>query len=525
MDDNNKKTGSFFTGDDGLLPPMEDLPPLAPLPKLPPLYPPASSERTASPRANPPQSQNTSADAPYWDAPRQSAPRSNPPHASSPRARDKFVVHIEDESDESPAEAPRYNGEVYFSNPPRKPAPPVRTAAQKPAALRTPARPQTGTRPKKRRLDPGASLSYFLVCAVIVLISGVVSAFAISCINDVLAINRDESVVRVDIPDKATTSEVIDLLHDSDLIRQPAFCKLFYETLYKLKNPIKTDDKTGEPIPRKPLTYNSGVYYLNADMGLEGMLSEFRFVRTSPKTVTLVFPEGYSIYQIAKRLDSSGVCKAEHFYAALEKTNFMEEYSSLHGLKDSADRTQLLEGYLFPAKYQFFEDENANSVIRRFLAAFNERWTPEYQKKADKLKLTMDQVIILASIIQREADNEEQMGGISMVLHNRMKNTVDYPTLGCDSTGDYILKDVQNVLGEETAKIYFEKYNTRGTAAFPPGPICNPGTAAIEAALNPEQSMKKYFFFRHDKNGKIYWAVTAGEHYRNGVTVDAVNAK
>ena len=509
MDDDKKQSGNFFTDDNGLLPPMEELPPLAPPPKLPPLYPPAS------PRTNPPQ--------------RNSAQRNPVPPVNSPRVKEKFVVHIEEASDESPAEAPRYNGEVYFSHPPRKSAQPAQAkpdakplrtgqaarATQRAAAQRAKA--------KKRRLDFGASVSYLLVCIIIALIAGGISAFAISCINDVLAINRDKTIVRVDIPDNASTAEVIDLLHESDLIHRPAFCKVFYDLLYKLKNPIQTDDKTGESIPRKPLSYNSGVYYLDADMGLEGLLNEFRFIRSSPKTVSLVFPEGYSVYQIAKRLDDAGVCKAEHFYAALEKTDFAQEYSSLHDLKDSPERTQLLEGYLFPAKYQFFEEENANSVIRRFLAAYNERWTPEYQQKADKLKLSMDQIIILASVIQREADNEEQMGGISMVLHNRMKNTVDHPTLGCDSTGDYILKDMQGALGAENAQAYFEKYNTRGTAAFPPGPICDPGKAAIEAALNPDESMKKYFFFRHDKNGKIYWATTAGEHYRNGETVNAVN--
>lgn len=433
----------------------------------------------------------------------------------SPRTKEKFVVEIDEQQSADSAEPMPYKGEIYFSNPPRKTAQ-SQNASKNSAQNKNQNTTKNAIKKKKPGekkplLDRRASVLYLTVCVLAVLVAGLLATSAISCANDVLAISRSGPQVSVTVPTNAQTGELIDLLHDKGLIHNPVFCKLFYNLTFWMK----TRGDSAEEIEEAKPNYNSGVYYVEPDMGLEGMLNSFRFVRTTPKTVNLVFPEGFSLYQVVTRLDAAGVCDANYLYTALEESDF--QYPFLKGLQDGDDRTQKLEGYLFPARYEFFEKENANSVIRRFLSAFQNNWTTAYQEKADKLGLTVDEVLILASIIQREAASQEQMAGISMVLHNRLKDPVQYPSLGCDATRDYVTNNVQSVLGEDGSRKYLESYDTYAVEGLPPGPICNPGLDAIEAALNPQNpdsSGKSYFYFQHDKSGNIYYAITLGDHVR-----------
>ena len=115
-------------------------------------------------------------------------------------------------------------------------------------------------------------------------------------INDVLAITRSDEIVTVNIPSDATTNEVIDILSDNGLVKQKTFCKVFYSAMDWFKNLNKTK-KPGPP------NYLSGVYYVQKNLGLEGYLPEFKEVRKSADTVSLAFPEGWTIYQMFERLD------------------------------------------------------------------------------------------------------------------------------------------------------------------------------------------------------------------------------
>ena len=157
-------------------------------------------------------------------------------------------------------------------------------------------------------------------------------------------------------------------------------------------------------------------------------------------------------------------------------------------------------------------DYNANSVIERFLKRFDEIWTDEFQARADELGMTVDEVVRLASIIQREAANTKQMSAISSVLHNRLNHSMSFPTLDCDSTYNYIDTYVRPVVGDVRAEAYRSAYNTYECEKLPVGAICNPGQDAIKAALYPDNS--DYYYFQHDKKGNIYLARTNAEHNR-----------
>lgn len=424
---------------------------------------------------------------------------------------EKFVVHI-DENDIAPEqdEAPVYKGEVYFSNHP------VKKNVKQSAAKGTTAVKKSG---KVSGSDTVVLTAFILV---ILTISFLLSLLAISCLNDALAINRGNEIITVNIPEGATTNEIIDILDDSGLIKNKAFCKIFYKVSSAAKGTGVTSDmnkleQIGHRIkvlfvgPDEP-DYISGVYYLQPSMGLEGMLCEFREVQAGPRTVTLVFPEGWSVPQIAARLEEYGVCDSSYFFKALNESAF--DYQVLSSAVESDNRTYRLEGYLFPSTYDFFEGESANIAIRRMLDAFDDVWIDEYDKRAKALGYSVDEIITIASIIQREAADESQMGLVSSVIHNRLKNpSVSNGRLECDSTKDYIKNYITPITDVNLVNKYTDAYNTYLSQGLPPGPICNPGEAAIKAALYPSDT--NYYYFCHDKFGNIYMAKTKSEHDSN----------
>lgn len=408
----------------------------------------------------------------------------------------KFEVHIDDDDllvESQDDSKPEYKGEIYFSNvKPVKPAPQTNSK----------------TKPAKKPNVYG-SLTVFL--AVLLIMTTAISAFAISCVNDIVAFGRSDESVMVTVPLDADTNDIINLLADEGLIKQKAFCKLFYTAIDKIKNINKKNVK--EPV------YLSGVYDVEKNMGLEGFLYEFRETQAGKDTVTVSIPEGWSIYQIAERLEKYDVCSKQRFLSSVSGTTF--EYDFCKDINAGTSRTLLLEGYLYPNTYEFYVDSDANSVIRKFLDETKEQWSDEYQKQAEKLGYSMDEILTIASIIQREAANTDQMGDISSVIHNRLSHSASWPTICCDSTETYVDKFVSSNVTAAQSMLYAQMYNTYNNAGLPPGPICNPGDDAIHAALFPNDT--NYYFFRHDKYGKIYLAVTQAEHDANANKVLRAN--
>lgn len=443
------------------------------------------------------------------------------------------------DGDEYMSDLPVYKGEVYFSNharsgrsgqaqrPPTGENPLNSVRTPRPQGAPSGARPSSAARqtsrgtapPGKRKSKKKGAVTITRTARVLIIIAlctAVLSGIAITCINDVLAINKDSEPVTVEIPANATTSEVIDILGDSGLISRPLMCKMLYGVLNDIKKSSKTS-KSSEP------KYIEGIFYLKANMGLEGMLNKLKETQNYSETVTLSFPEGWSVYQIFKKLEEYGVCDADYLYKAANSVNFNYGFLSSAKSNDSSDRYMLLEGYFFPDTYEFFVDLNANSVIERFLQNFDNKWTDKFDARAKEMGLTVDDVIRIASIIQREAANDEQMPPISSVLHNRLNNYVTYPTLDCDSTYNYVTNFVKPIAGEVLSDRYMKNYNTYICDKLPKGAICNPGASAIEAALYPDKT--DYYFFQHDPKGKIYFAKTNAEHNKYKDRIALENAR
>lgn len=356
---------------------------------------------------------------------------------------------------------------------------------------------------KKKQRGSGIGKTYLFFLFVIVA-SMIISVYAIFCMNDILAITKPTSSVTVSYTQQiADSDEAIDLLAENGLIKCKHFCKLFV----KLRDTVITSSHLGGP-------YEAGVYYLNGKMGLEGMLMTLKGEQITGETVTLMFPEGASVPEVIDKLSDNDVCDKTALLSVIESTDF-NAYKLTKGLEAQESVPYRLEGFLFPETYEFYINESAASVIKRFLAQGDKIYTDEYAARAKELGYSDYEIIIIASIIQKEAANNDQMPEIAAIIENRLKDTVNFPTLGCQSTADYITNKVAPALSSTSAHtsdyymVYYNTNNASTVVGLPAGPICNPGQAAIEAALWPSDS-DEYFFF-HDTNGNMYTAKTYSE--------------
>ncbi len=431
-----------------------------------------------------------------------------------PKEKKKFVVHIDESLIDSPqsVEPKPQSGGIYFSNytkhhssshvqePPKAQH---KSSTKKKTAKHEHVSHEDTVRKVKDGIEKVGGKAAVGFLAFILISTILLSYVGITCLGDMLAINRSDENVTVDIPADATYSEIIDILKDNKLIKRKGFCKMFTK--------FRGFDEG---------TYLSGQYYLNSKMGVEGMLKDIMAAPVTAESISLSFPEGWTATQILEKLEKYDVCNSAKVLTAMRTGKY--NYDFLNDVTDNKNRFLKLEGYLFPDTYDFYVDADPNYVITKFLDNFNSKWEDEYDNRAAELGLSRDEIITIASIIQKEAANSDQMKVISSVIHNRLNHQADYPTLGCDSTALYISNYVTPTVGEAQGAVYYSAYDTSAIKGLPPGPICNPGIDAIRAALYPSDT--DYYFFAHDKAGNIYTASTFKEHKNNLVLIIKANS-
>lgn len=322
------------------------------------------------------------------------------------------------------------------------------------------------------------------------------STIAMQFINDILVIDKQGGSVSVEIPEGSDFDDVFNILEQEGLIKQRTLCYIFF----------KLREYDGEK-------YEPGIYYLDRDAGIEINIETIMVKKSGTKgTVRLTFPEGWTIAQIFEKIEKYDVCTADKLYANLDIVG--KQYGFITAIEENSERYLKYEGYLFPDTYDFFIDESPASVLKKLFNNFDNKWTAEYDERAKELGLTVDEVINIAAMIQREAKDTSQMSTISSVIHNRLAAASTYPTLEMNSTKDYIASlEKYDLFSEFYYELYLSNYNTYSSLGLPPGPICNPGSSAIKAALYPTDT--DYYFFMHSPTGEMYLARTAAEHNKN----------
>ncbi len=243
----------------------------------------------------------------------------------------------------------------------------------------------------------------------------------------------------------------------------------------------------------------AGEYELSSSMNLSRILSKIEKGEVLVHSFTI--PEGYNIRQIAQILEEKGLAGKESFIALTKDAKFISQL----GIPAKS-----LEGYLFPDTYRVFREMKEEEEIIKFLVSqFNKKVTEEDRKRAEELGFTFHEIIILASIIEKETSAPEERMLISSVFHNRLKAK---RPLQADPTVIYALGETfAGNLDKEDLGID-SPYNTYKYRGLPPGPIGNPGREAIQAALYPADVGYLYFVSRND--GTHEFSSSLEEHNR-----------
>lgn len=246
----------------------------------------------------------------------------------------------------------------------------------------------------------------------------------------------------------------------------------------------------------------AGDYRLAKNLSLPELVREL--VR-GPIAVWVTIPEGFRREEIGQKLVLTLELSPD------KKENFLKDFAAL---------TQGREGFLFPDTYLFFKNASASAVVGRLTDNFNEKVDEEIVTQAKIQGLTKEELITLASVVERETLTDQERPIVAGILLKRLDIGM---ALQADATLQFAISNfkcqISNFQCEWWPTVISENktikspYNTYTNLGLPPGPIANPGLASIKAVANPEDS--PYLYYLHDKEGKIHYAQTLEEHGEN----------
>lgn len=355
-------------------------------------------------------------------------------------------------------------------------------------------------------------LASVVIWAIITVAVGVsLGHLAWVCASEILAFGRVEQKVTITITDNDTIDTITTKLHDAGLVKYPSLFK-FYAGISNAEKKI-----------------SAGTFDLNTAYDYHALVGGMSATSSYRKSVKIVIPEGYTCSQIFALLEEEGVCTA----AELEEFSMRGEIRErwfLEGL--SRDNKYCLEGFLSPDTYQFYINDTPSRVIGKFLDAFtakmnalavdprtqlaelNERLSKKMkangysQDYINAHQLTFQDLVTIASMIEKESANSVESYTVSAVIYNRLTHK-DYPNLQIDATVVYALGG-KNDLTQEDLQIE-SPYNTYKVEGLPPGPICNPGVYSFYAAFDPDD--EGYYYYALDPStGLHHFSKTYREH-------------
>ena len=341
-------------------------------------------------------------------------------------------------------------------------------------------------REKRTGLVGGLLLATFIICTSIVLAS-----IAWMAAVDVLGFASDDEQIDVQVPQDFTLEGITDMLFETGLIRHKALFNLYAE----YSNAIEKISP-GHYILNKNYDYRALVQGMTARAGVR--------VET-----TVTIPEGFTLAQIFSLLETEGVCSASDLWEAATHHDF-----NFHFLeKETLGNRLRLEGFLFPDTYNFFMDSTPQQALLRMLREFNRRFTEEYIERAEAMELSIREIIIIASMIEREAGDDAERSRIAAVIYNRLDSPA-FPLLQIDATIHYAIAGTGIPFSTELEN----EFNTYLHEGLPPGPIANPGILSIRAALFPDNTNE--FFYALNRFGTHNFFTNYNDH-TNFVNSDA----
>ncbi len=323
----------------------------------------------------------------------------------------------------------------------------------------------------KKQMIKYAAVSVVLLIVIIVMFS------------DMWGIGGGKATIDIKVHEGAGLSVITDSLSRFGIIKN----KFAFKVYARL---------TGEHV------YQKGIHRFNPSMSYRQIIKELEKMPES-EAYTVLIPEGYEIRQIADTLAEKGLINREVFLREAEVGNFDYDF-----VLDIPDRENRLEGYLYPDTYSFSNDMTEREIIGVMLDNFEKKVMPVYRESHSEKSL--DEIIKLASVIEREAANDNERGRVASVFVNRLNKGM---RLESCATVQYILKERKSVLSNEDTMID-SPYNTYRNSGLPYGPIASPGLKSIEAAIYPEET-NYYYFMAVADGSESRFATTFEEHIQN----------
>ena len=304
-----------------------------------------------------------------------------------------------------------------------------------------------------------------------------------------LAMNPDSPKdVSISIPASTSSMAIGEILHENGLIKHPLIFR--YEIVSKgVGGKLKAGD-----------------YELSTGMDVDEIIDSLTKGGRSQNTARFTIPEGYEMREIADRLAQEEIVNKDRFLELVsDKANFEEEYDFLKLLDDGQD----LEGFLFPSTYEIFLGSSEEEVIEKMLEGFEKIYEEDLKSKIQEMDLDLNEIITMASIVEREGKVEEELPIMSAVFHNRIEEGM---MLQSCATVQYILGERKPILSNEDTRTP-SPFNTYINQGLPPSPIASPGKVALLAAVNPADVDYLFFVLTGD-DGTHTFTKTYDEHLK-----------
>ena len=358
--------------------------------------------------------------------------------------------------------------------------------------------------PRRRRKRRGFSLlGTLLYVAFVIGISTLLAAVGWVAANDVLALNKAEHSAIITLPEEIFTEKEVTVETDEGTET---------ETIQVADLDYVADQLVDNGIIEFKLVSNAeekmtpGTYQLDTDMDYRAIVTNLGSNSASRQMVTVTIPEGFTVDQIFQRLEDEGVSTV----AKLQDMAATHDYAFSFLQEIPLGDYKRLEGYLFPDTYEFYMGEDPKMVINKMLVNFDRRFTDEMRAQVQENGYTVRDIVIIASMIERETDGTDR-ATIASVIYNRWLNTSAGTAgyLGVDATLVYALG--RTITSEDyTADTPYNTYTHQG---LPPGPISNPGMESILAAMEPEDTNYYYYALGSDGTHSFFQTLEEQQNF------------
>lgn len=298
----------------------------------------------------------------------------------------------------------------------------------------------------------------------------------------------------VDIPPGASTEFIAAILYDQGLIQNELAFRFY----------VRHHDLAQD--------FMAGQYHLSPSMDVEEIISRIQLGEVYAETAWFTIPEGYTVEQIADRLEQKALVEKDQFLkiASDPPSTITEDFPFLKEIQNP-DIDYLLEGYFYPETYEVYTDAGAEDIVRLMLNQMDKTITDRYKEQMSERDLTLHEVLTHASLVEREARVDHERAPIAGVIFNRLEIG---QRLEIDATIQYVLDETKEFLTYDDLEVS-SPYNTYRNDGLPPGPIAAPGEPSIKAVLYPEDNEYFYYNYKYDNSGEHYFSKTYEEHMNN----------